>query len=295
MKNIAFTVAFGSKKYLRMARALKKSINKHSPKVEFRIYGEGDFTPFDIGLPKDRKLHRKDFRYPKIEIINKLNDPDTKYMFIDADSFVVGDITPFFDNLELNQIIIEYVYHGDNGWNNQPELQFTQACSKAGLSGIEPYSINGGFFMWHGYQKGFENAFIFLKRFTFEDPKGRHGEEYYYCAGLQKAKSNIKPLNYDEIKIGKMWGGRISFKNGKLISSRYPKNDRLIQHYGALNYCHPAVQKMLRNYNEGETNVFEHLKFFRYSIKYFIKKVFIFLLGFYRKLNSLLFISKKSL
>ena len=191
--------------------------------------------------------------------------------------------------------IIEYVYHGDNGWNNQSKLQFTKACSKAGLFGIEPYSINGGFFMWHGYQKGFQNAYKFLKEYTFEDPKGLDGEEYYYCAGLQLAKSNIKPLDYDQIKIGKMWGGRISFKDGRLISSRYPNNDRLIQHYGALNYCHPSVQKMLRIYDEEEKNVFEHFKFFRYAIKYFIKQRIKFFLEIYRKINLSLFISKKSL
>ena len=67
MRNVAFTIAFGNGKYMQMAEALKATIEKYSPGVEFLIFKDGDFTPFEEGLPKGRKLYPKDYKYPKIE------------------------------------------------------------------------------------------------------------------------------------------------------------------------------------------------------------------------------------
>ena len=75
------------------------------------------------------------------------------------------------------------------------------------------------------------------------------------------------------IKVGKFWGGSIGFDGTKLTSSRYPKNDRIIQHYGNDNYCNPNVQKILRAYNQGETNPYEYYLFYKFILKIKIKKI----------------------
>lgn len=267
MKKVAFTIAFGKEKYQRMARCLKATVEEYSPGVEFRIYGQDDFTPLSEGLPKDRDLYPKDYKYPKVEIMSRLTEPDTKYMFIDADAFVFGDIGPYFDLLEENQVIIEYVYRGDSGWAGESKLQFHKVCADVGLENIEPYSINSGFIMWHGAQEGFAKALQFIKEFTFDDVKGRVGDEYYFCAGLQAARANIKPLDYDVIKIGKFWRGRVGFDGERLTSTRYPANDRIIQHYGNRNYYNPHVQKIMHRYGEGEHSWPEWYAYHRYELK----------------------------
>ena len=47
MKKIAFTVAFGSDIYINMANCLKKTVNLYSQSVDFKIFGEGFYTPFN--------------------------------------------------------------------------------------------------------------------------------------------------------------------------------------------------------------------------------------------------------
>ena len=62
--------------------------------------------------------------------------------------------------------MIEYVYRGDNGWANIKGLQFHKVAEKAGILGIEPYSINSGFIAWHGNQPGFAKALDLIKSVT---------------------------------------------------------------------------------------------------------------------------------
>ena len=45
MKCKAFTVAFGDEKYLKMAKALKRSIEIYSPSIDFEIIDESHLTP----------------------------------------------------------------------------------------------------------------------------------------------------------------------------------------------------------------------------------------------------------
>jgi len=248
MKKIAFTVAFGSDIYINMANCLKKTVNLYSPSVDFKILGEGFYTPFNSTL-KDTNHLPKDFKSPKLEIFTKLNDPDAIYMYIDADSFVFGDLNPYFDLIEDDELIIEYVYSGKNGWAGNKKLDFVNACEKAGIKGMKPFSINSGFMIWKNQKKCFEYALDLIKNKTIDDEKGRVGDEYYLCAGLQLAKTKIKPLNYNEVKIGKFWNGSIKYKNKRLICSSYPANDRIIQHYGNSNYFNLEVKKVFKSLN----------------------------------------------
>ena len=253
MKKIAFTVAFGSNVYKNMAYCLKKSVNLYSPSVDFKILGEDYYTPFDSNL-KDKKLLPKDYKYPKLEIFTKLKDPDVIYMYIDADSFVFGDLNPYFDLIEDDELMIEYCYSGKKGWAGNKDLDFVNACEKAGIKGMKPFSINSGFMIWKNQIKCFEYALDLIKNKTIDDDKGRVGDEYYLCAGLQLAKTKIKPLNYDEVKIGKFWNGKIKYKDKRLICSCYPENDRIIQHYGNNNYFNLEVKKVFKSLDVPYTN-----------------------------------------
>ena len=61
-----------------------------------------------------------------------------------------------------------------------------------------------------------------------------------YVLLFKDAKPNIIPLDYNKIKLAKMWNGKISYKNNKLKSSIY-SSDTLIFHYGNPNFNHPAI------------------------------------------------------
>lgn len=275
MKKLAFTIAFGAERYTKMAKALEASFKKNTPGVEFKIFTEKDITDFNEGLPKDRELYAKDYKYPKIEIMSKLMDPDTKYMFIDADTFVTGNIEPYFDLIKNNQLMIEYVYNGDSGWAGINNLQFSRACSEAGIDGIEPYSINSGFIVWHGRQTCFDYALNLIKSKTINDPKGRKGDEYYICAGIQKTNTDVVPIDYSIVKLGKYWNGKLSIERDSLICSFYPQKDRIIQHYGNNNFDSPNVQKTLKKYG---VNGFSYKGYFLYkkiTFKNIIKKILI--------------------
>jgi hypothetical protein len=248
MRNLAFTMAFGDERYMRMARALERSISQYSPNTEFKIFAKNDFTPYSEGLPKRRKLYPKDFKYPKIEVMTKLSDPDTRYMFIDADAFVFGDLSPYFEQIKPNELTVEYVYNGKNGWAGVPNLQFSTRCKEAGLNGVEPYSLNSGFMMWQGKMPCFSTALELIKNVTINDSKGQKGDEYYYCAAIQLSKTIINPLDYEKVHLGKFWNGKIKMKGDRLVCSAYPKNDRIIQHYGNHNYDNPHVKRLLRKF-----------------------------------------------
>ena len=71
-KNLAFTIAFGELKYKSMAEICKKSFEQKNPNIEFKIFSDGDFTPYkNIGK---KLVHPKDFKYPKLELFTKLKE-----------------------------------------------------------------------------------------------------------------------------------------------------------------------------------------------------------------------------
>ena len=153
------------------------------------------------------------------------------------------------DLVKDNQILIEYVNNKNGYWAGVKGLNFVGASKKAGITGLKPISINSGFIIWNGHQKAFDIALKLIKSKVIFDPKGISGDEYYICAGLQKAKANIVPLDYDLVKLGKFWNGNINLYNERLISSYYSKNDRIICHYGNHNYYHPSVRKILDKFD----------------------------------------------
>ena len=42
---------------------------------------------------KRKKNYPKDYKYAKFEILKNLNNPNKKYIFIDADSIVLGNLS----------------------------------------------------------------------------------------------------------------------------------------------------------------------------------------------------------
>jgi|GEM_PF-4885033 len=273
MKKLAFTIAFGPKKYTNMARALQESISRYSPGIEFRIFDDSDITPYEQALPNDRKLHPKDYKYPKLEIMSKMQDPDTRYMYIDADAFVFGDISPYFDLIDNDELMIEYVYNGSNGWAGINKFQFIDRCEEAGLPGLEPYSINSGFIVWQGKQQCFETALKLILDKTLNDLKGRKGDEYYLCAGIQLSKTRVKPINYDVVKLGKLWNGDVSYKDGMLACTAYPNKDLIIQHYGNNNYNNPAIQKVLQDFGLRDYSFKQYLVYLGQRLKKLVRKL----------------------
>ena len=96
-KNLFFTVAFGNERYKNMALALKKSFLFYNPNFEFKIFDEKDFTSSEKFLKGKKKIYPKDYKYAKFEIMNNLNEDNTNYIFIDADSFVMSDVLYYFN------------------------------------------------------------------------------------------------------------------------------------------------------------------------------------------------------
>ena len=105
-KNLAFTVAFGDQKYQSMAEICKKSFELMNPNIEFKIFSDGDFTPYE-NINK-KLIYPKDFKYPKLEIFTKLKDKNTNYMFIDADSIINNNLSKYFDTINEGELTIEY-------------------------------------------------------------------------------------------------------------------------------------------------------------------------------------------
>jgi len=196
MKRVAFTIAFGKKRYEIMARALEQTIRKYAPGVDFIIFTEEDITPYAEGLPQGRKLYPKDYKYPKIEIMTKLRDPDTQYLFIDADCFVFCDLNHVFERIEPGKLLMHWVYKEDGTWAGFEDLNFVEGWKQAGIGGLEPYSLNSGFIAWQGHMPCFDKAFELIKDYTVvADDKGRRGDEYYYCAGIQLTNTAVIPTD----------------------------------------------------------------------------------------------------
>lgn len=253
MKRVAFTIAFGKKRYEIMARALGETVARHSPGVEFRIFGDADITPYHEGLPRGRRLYPKDYKYPKIEIMTKLRDPDTQYLFIDADCFVFCSLDSMFERIEAGKLLMHWVYNEDGSWAGIPALRFAEAWAQEGVEGLEPFSLNSGFIGWQGHMPCFDKALELIKTKTvMADDKGRRGDEYYYCAGIQLTRTDVVSTESFPNELGMFWRGRIGYQGGRLTCAAYPEG-RLIQHYGNPNWSNRHVQRVIRETLRGES------------------------------------------
>ena len=158
----------------------------------------------------------------------------------------IGDaiqIIPLINSLknEFKNTNFYYLGSHENHFNSSlKDLNFQLRSKEAGLEGIKPYSINSGFIVWQGKQNCFNDALYLIKNILIDDEKGRNGDEYYLCAALQRCNTQIVPIDYDKVKIVKMWNGKISYKNKKLKSDLY-SDKRDIFHYGNQNYNHPSI------------------------------------------------------
>lgn len=247
MKRVIFTIAFGKKRYEIMARALGKTLEQYAPDAEFIIFGDDDVTPYSEGLPTGRKLYPKDYKYPKIEIMTRLRDPDTQYMFIDADCFVFCNLDHMFERIEPGKLLMHWVYNEDGTWAGLPDLRFVEAWAKEGVTGLEPYSLNSGFIGWQGHMECFDKALDLIKTKTvMADDKGRRGDEYYYCAGIQLTKTPVISTEDFENELGMLWRGDLGYKDGRLTCDYYERTP-LIQHYGNPNWANKHVQRIIRN------------------------------------------------
>ena len=246
-KNLAFTIAFGELKYKSMAEICKKSFEQKNPNIEFKIFSDGDFTPYkNIGK---KLVHPKDFKYPKLELFTKLKNKNTNYMFIDADSIVNTDLSKYFNSIKDDELTIEYKLNPTGYWANIKNLNFVDTCKKAGLENIKPYSINSGFLMWSGHQSCFDKAFEYILNYNLNDKKGLNGDEYYLCAAIQRCNTKINPLDYKKFKICKLWNENFRFQKNELIISNKSSKEFDIIHYGNDNFYNLDLFKTLQKYN----------------------------------------------
>ncbi len=265
MKRVAFTIAFGKKRYQIMAKALKETLARNAPDVEFRIFTEEDITPYSEGLPQGRKLFPKDYKYPKIEIMTRLRDPDTQYLFIDADCFIFCSLDQMFEKIEPGKLLMHWVYNEDGTWAGIPELKFVDAWAQEGVTGLEPYSLNSGFIGWQGHMPCFDKALELIKTKTvMADDKGKRGDEYYYCAGIQLTNTPVTSTESFENELGMFWRGKIGYQNGKLTCDYY-QHTKQIQHYGNPNWSNRYVQRVIRETLKSE-NKEDKLNRYLYSI-----------------------------
>ena len=249
-KTLFFTVAFGNKRYKNMALALRESFLQYNSNFEFNIFDEKDFTPSAEFLKGKKKIYPKDYKYAKFEIMHNLNDENTNYIFIDADSFVFSDISYYLNFIKKNYLTIEYKYDGDLGWNKIKQYNFVKRCDEAGLKNMEPYSLNGGFMMWRGKVGCFNEILKIIKNYDILDSKGITGEEYYLCAAIQRSRTNINPINYSQNNFVKLWNYNFKFHNDNLYIFGLQKKFDIV-HYGNFNYFNSNIQKLLKKFNSG--------------------------------------------
>jgi len=243
-----FTIAFGSKRYFDMANALKNSFEKSNPEFEFKIFNEKFITPKKQHLKGKKKIFPKDYKYAKFEILKNLNDPNKKYIFIDADSIVLKNLSYLTNFIKKDVLTIEYKFDGNKGWNKISKYNFVKCCNDSGLDDIKPYSLNGGFMMWKGKIKCFQKTIDFLKKYDFNDSKGLTGEEYYLCAAIQHSKTNIFPINYNRVKLLKLWNFDFRVNNSKILINNNIINYDIV-HYGNFNFYNIHMQRMIKFYN----------------------------------------------
>jgi len=271
-KNLAFTIAYGPKRFKDMATTLKKSFKFWNPNIDFKIFGEESITP--MSEIKKKKFYPKDFKRPKLEILSKLKDPNINYMFIDADAVVENNLSKYFQMINEDNLIIEYKYNNSGYWSNIKNLNFVETCKKAGLENLLPYSINSGIIMWRGYKSCFKLSLEYILKYDLYDKKGLSGDEYYLCAAIQKCKTQIEPINYSKIKICKLWNETFTVKKNKVYVQNLNQSNFDIIHYGNHNYFNLKVLKILKKYNPDlKVNAHYYFKILINKIKKLLKKL----------------------
>lgn len=239
MRNLIFTIAYGKRKYLQMAEVLQTCIEKYSPGAEFKVFSDDDVSP--CNLPYPRRAMRG-----KIEICASLKDPETRYFFIDCDSFVFTDVSRFFEYVKPNELIIDWFKSPNGKWSGLDDLDFPAACRKAGLDGIVPFQLNSGLLMWQGNMPAFSKALELFDKFDFDDRKGRRDDEYYICAGIQLTGANILSLREQSWNpVGYYWKGNLSVRDGRLCSDAYSEQ-KDVQHYGGGFWKNKSIRKVSR-------------------------------------------------
>jgi uncharacterized CHY-type Zn-finger protein len=261
MRDVAFTTVYGSKKaqrkYRRMAKLLEIGVRTFSPQTEFRVFTGSDFEDRPIVKIKDR------FR-GKLEICRKCNDPDTRYMYMDADTFVFCDLEPMLNLNEEGTIALLWKKSPGGKWAGREDLDFRLGCKRAGIEGdIQAYQLNAGFMMWHGGIDVFDRALHLFDNYDIPDWKGTHDDEYYICAAIQH--SDVKVRNVEDLEANEMrpyWLGTVSVKDCMLYSDAFTTQGR-IQHYGMQNWKSKPVQtvarSILRNYYQ-PANFWDRMK-----------------------------------
>ncbi len=259
MKRIVFTIAYWKEKYTHMAEVLKKSIEKYSPNTEFKIFTDEHITKVPIFQQKDN------WRW-KIEICKNLNDPNTQYMFIDADSFVFCDLNPLFNCIEHWKIIISWQKSPHWKWDWVQELDFPLACKNAWIENdMKAYHLNSWFMIWQWWIHCFDKALEVFDAYTFDDWKWRRDDEYYINAWIQLTNTWVIPLqNQSIIPLKVYWVWNLSIRNWKLHSSKH-KNQWDIQHYWGQNYENYFVKKIIHaienDYIPENTNWYEYIRY----------------------------------
>lgn len=239
MRNLAFTIAYGSRKYLKMARVLRTCMEKYSPGVEFAVYSDAGLAPCNLPYP------RRSFR-GKLELCANLCEPDTRYMFIDCDSFVFADLASLFERAEPGAFVIDWLQSPNGTWSGAPDLNFAGACRRAGISGVGPFQINSGFMMWRGKTPVFDRALELFDTVDLADRKGRRDDEYYVCAAIQTAGVKIISLREQSWNpVGYYWEGNLSMRDDRLHSDAFERQG-VVQHYGGAFWKRPQVQQVAR-------------------------------------------------
>lgn len=241
MRNLAITLAFGKRKYRKMAKLLEIGVRTFSPETEFRVLSANDIDARPVRRRKDRCRG-------KLELLAQCNDPDTRYIFIDSDTFVFCDLGPLFDLIRKDTITLHWKESPGGKWAGIQELDFPRRCREAGIEGnIEAYNINSGFMLWQGGTDVFGKALELFDAYDIQDWKGMGGDEYYICAAIQLTGVQVQSIDrYDANEMRFYWRGNLSVKDGMLFSDAYETQGK-IQHYGAGNFKNKHVQKVAKS------------------------------------------------
>ena len=102
--------------------------------------------------------------------------------------------------------------------------------------------------MWEGEITCFQKTIEFLKKYDLNDSKGLTGEEYYLCAAIQYSKTRVFPINYEKIRLLKLWNFDFKVNNSIILINNTPVDYDII-HYGNFNFYNMHIQRMIKFYN----------------------------------------------
>ena len=102
--------------------------------------------------------------------------------------------------------------------------------------------------MWEGEITCFKKTIEFLKKYDLNDSKGLTGEEYYLCAAIQYSKTRVLPINYEKIRLLKLWNFDFKVHNSSILINNTPVDYDII-HYGNFNFYNTHIQRVIKFYN----------------------------------------------